>query len=530
MTHRPKPESRRATPGGPFGTDERLSELGNARRFARLVGRDVRYVAAWGRWLVWTDTHWRRDDLGVVERYAQHVVESLHMDAALEEDPGVRRALAKHALDSDSARAIRGLLTLARSQYGIPVAPEDLDRDAWLLNCLNGTLDLRTGTLRPHRREDFITRLVPVAYDPAAACTTFEAFLDRIFAGRDRLISFVQRMAGYSLTGETREQCFFVLHGPGANGKSTLVGALMGLFDAYAAQMAAETLLMRRGDVALVLNDLSTLEGKRLVAAVESDMGRRLAEALVKQLTGGDRLKVRRLYADAYEIAPTFKLWLSTNHKPTIGGRDLAIWRRVRLVPFNVTIPLDEQDPCLAEKLEAERPGILAWAVRGCLQWQRDGLGPPEEVRHATASYRAEEDALADFLVERCWMAPEARGTVADLYSAYGAWAKDSGETPMSKRDFCHGLDERGFPPGQDRTHAKARVRLGVRLRTPADPETRPDAADAADAADAKSRNCSLRARVAKSSRNQRPRASASADEPAEDSTSDCFDPPEEQP
>ncbi len=228
--------------------EERLSDLGNARRFARLVGRDVRYVPAWGQWLVWAETHWRRDELAAVERYAQHVIESIHRDAATETDHDRRKALARHALASDSAKAMRGMLALAQSQRGIALPPDAFDRDPWLLNCQNGTLELRTGHLRPHRRADLITRVVPVAFDPAASCPTFEAFLRRIFAERPGLIAFVQRAAGYALTGDTREQCFFVLHGTGANGKSTLVGALMSLFDAYAAQVAAETLLALKGE------------------------------------------------------------------------------------------------------------------------------------------------------------------------------------------------------------------------------------------------------------------------------------------
>jgi putative DNA primase/helicase len=468
------------TPSAAGLGEERLSDLGNARRFARLLGRDVRYIPAWGQWLVWDETHWRRDELAAVERYAQHIVESIHLDAATETDHDRRKALAKHALASDSARAIRGMLALAQSQFGIALPPDALDRDPWLLNCQNGTLELRTGTCRPHRREDLLTRCVPVAFDPAAACPTFETFLQRIFAGRPGLIAFVQRAAGYALTGDTREQCFFVLHGNGANGKSTLVGALMGLFDAYAAQVAAETLLARRSDVALILNDLATLEGKRLVAAVESDMGRRLAEALVKQLTGGDRLKVRRLYADAYEIQPTFKLWVSTNHKPTILGTDIAIWRRVRLVPFDVTIPVGEQNNRLPEKLEAERAGILAWAVRGCLAWQREGLGVPDEVRVATADYQAEMDTLGTFVGERCILDAQARTPIGDLYADYTEWAKEAGELPLTKRNFGDRLAEKGFPADREgKGKRRTRIRLGLRLRTSMDGDSETLSTDA---------------------------------------------------
>ncbi len=503
--------------------EERLSDLGNARRFARLVGLHVRYVPAWGSWLVWTGTHWQRDDLAAVERYAQHVVESMHMDAASEPDHDRRKALHKHALASDSIRAIRGMLALAQSQLGIALSPDALDPDPWLLNCQNGTLDLRTGMLRAHRREDLITKCVPVAYDPEAQCPIFEAFLQRIFADRHSLIAFVQRAAGYALTGATREQCFFVLHGTGANGKSTLVGALMGLFDSYAAQVAAETLLARRGDTALILNDLATLDGKRLVAAVESDMGRGLAEALVKQLTGGDRLKVRRLYADAYEIQPTFKLWLSTNHEPMIRGSDLAIWRRIRLIPFDVTIPLGEQDARLPEKLEAERAGILKWAVEGCLAWQHDGLGLPDEVRAATEGYRAEQDVIGDFLAERCIIDPKASVTMAGLYNDYTEWAKKAGESPLPKRDFGQRLDQQGFTADRSK---KSRLRRGLRLRTPMDA----DQGDAGDAGDADSDNFPYNEPSRESYRKQRHPASSVTHASPEDPTSDCFDPPESLP
>jgi len=495
--------------------DERLSDLGNARRFARLVGDEVRYVARWDQWLIWDGTHWRRDELGDVERLAQHVVESLHRDAAVEPNPERRKALARHALASDSARAIRGMLALAQSQRGLAIAPTDLDRDPWLLNVQNGTLELKTGRLRPHARDELISRLVPVAFDPDATCPIFETFLQRIFADRPSLVSFIQRAAGYALSGDTREQCFFLLHGKGSNGKSTLVGVLMDLFDSYAATVAAETLLARRGDLALIWNDLASLEGRRLVTAVEPDMGRRLAEAIVKQLTGGDRVKVKKLYNDVYEILPSFKVWLSTNHRPHIRGTDLAIWRRVRCIPFDVVIPDSEQDLGLRDKLEAERAGILAWAVRGCLAWQRDGLGPPDEVRVATAAYRAEQDVLGEFLAECCILEPGATEPLAALYKTYCDWAKDSGEPPLSKREFGQHLDERGCGPLR---HGKLRTRLrqGVRLRRLADPDE-PEA-DGRTQTDADSYNFSHVSPSRELLQKQRPRTQdASADPPSAD-------------
>lgn len=442
--------------------DEPVSELGNARRLVRLAGQDLRYVYPWTRWLVWDGACWAADRTGAVERLAKMVVESLDIEVATERDDARRLALRKHALASQGARAIRNMIALAQSELAVALPPEAFDRDPFLLNVQNGTLELRTGAVRPHRREDYITKLIPVAYDPAASCPTFDAFLARIFADRRGLIEYVQRLVGYTLTGDVREQCFFLLHGIGANGKTTLMQTVSDLLADYAATLAAETLLARKGDASLAMNDLATLQGVRFAGAVESDLGRRLAEALVKTITGGEPLKVKRLYADVFTIRPEFKLWLGTNHKPVIRGTDQAIWRRVRLIPFDVVIPDSEQDHLLMAKLEAERPGILRWAVEGCLAWQRDGLGTPEDVRRATAGYRGEMDVLGDFFADHCVIDPAAHVSAADLYARYTDWGKAAGEKPMSQQALAGRLVERGYVA--KRTN-RSRGWVGLRLR-----------------------------------------------------------------
>jgi putative DNA primase/helicase len=447
--------------------EERETELGLARRFVRLIGSNFRFVPATRTWLAWVETHWARAQGGEVERAAKYVVDSLFIEVMSEPDPDRKRVRAKFALAAQSARAIRNMLTLAETELEIALPPDALDRDGWLLNFQNGTLELRgTPRLRPHRREDLITKCLPVRYEPGAACPIFLAFLERIFEGNRDLIRFVQRAVGYSLVGAIFDQIILFCWGTGANGKSTLLHALAKLLGDYAATLAAETLLARKADPALAMNDLSTLQGARFVIAVESDMGRRLAEARVKQLTSVEPIKVKRLFADVYTIAPTFKIWIASNHKPRITGTDEAIWRRVKLIPFAVGIPDAEQDPTLGAKLEAEREGILAWAVQGCLDWQREGLAAPEKIREATAAYREQMDSMASFLAERCSVDTGATVTATELYDAFLDWSKRSGETPPPKQTFGLLLQERGFT--STRTN-RSRKWLGLRVLTPLD-------------------------------------------------------------
>jgi len=448
---------------------EHLTDLGNARRLARLYGADVRYVAGLEQYHIWSGAHWPPDDTRQIDRFAKVVPEEVYREAGYEEDEGRRTKLGRHALQSESARAIRAMTELLKSERAIIVPATALDRDPWLLNCQNGTIDLRTGDLREHRREDLITKLIPVDYDPAAACPHFQRFLEQILGGRVTLVRFVQKAIGYALTGSTSEQVFFILWGAGANGKSTLTRTIRTLLAGYAGTMAVESLLAKKGDPSSQgMIDLYSVQGARFLVTADSDMGRRLAEGLVKQLTGGESMKVKKLYSDLFEIEVQFKLFLSTNHRPVIRGVDRAIWRRIRLIPFDVVIPDDQQDHALLEKLQAERPGILRWAVEGCLAWQLEGLGMPDEVRLATAAYRGEMDILGDFLSERCVVDVFESVTAADLYTAYADWSKKAGEAHcLTKKALGLQLGERGFTKHK---LGGERGWLGLRLRTLTDP------------------------------------------------------------
>lgn len=435
-----------------------LTDLGNARRLVHRHGRNLRYCWLWRKWLVWDGKRWVKDDTGEVYRLAKETVSSIYQEAAAAPNDEARKELGKHATRSEAGARIKEMVDLARSD--VPVMPDELDASPDLLNTESGTIDLRTGELREHRREDLITKIAPTTYRPDAAAPTWEAFLERVLPGED-LRAFVQRTVGYSATGDTSEQCMFINHGGGANGKSTFQEAIAAALGDYAMRTPTEMLLAKRTDG--VPNDVARLKGARFVTASETEEEGRLAESRIRDLTGHDTITARFMKAEWFDFAPTHKLWLSTNHKPEIRGTDAAIWRRIRLVPWAVTIPPAEQDKKLPIALRHELAGILAWVVRGCLQWRREGLQAPDEVRKATGEYRAEMDVLAGFLVECCELDTGHWEYAKDLYECYKRWCDENGERPEPQRKFGGRLGERGFQ--RDRGGSRgAGIWRGVRL------------------------------------------------------------------
>jgi len=449
-----------------FGSNDRrnitafnLTDLGNAERLIYHHGHNLRYCWLWSKWLVWDGKRWMKDDSGEVYRLAKETVASIYQEAASATDEERRKALAKHAVRSEAGARIKEMVDLARSD--VPVMPDELDGDPDFLNCENGTIDLRTGELREHRREDLITKIAPVQYRPDAAAPAWEAFLERVLPSEE-LRGFVQRAAGYSATGDTSEQCMFINHGIGANGKSTFQEAISRTLGDYAMRAPTEMLLTRR--TGGIPNDVARLKGARFVSASETEEGRRLAESLIKDLTGQDTITARFMRAEFFDFRPTHKLWLSTNHKPEIRGTDNAIWRRIRLIPWSVAIPPAEQDKKLPATLRRELPGILAWIVRGCLEWRREGLRPPDEVRRATVEYRAEMDLLAGFIADCCKTGADHRAYASDLYKAYKLWCDDTGERHETQTKFGRRLTEKGYENGGKGGARGAAIRLGLVL------------------------------------------------------------------
>lgn len=417
------------------------TDLGNAERFVGAHGGDVRWCTEASRWMLWDGAKWCWDEgAHAAHRLAHRCVRSIFKEAENASDDQEAKAIASHAVASQSASRIEALLSQAKPYLNISM--DDLDRDVWLVNAGNGTLDLRTGTLREHLRGDLITKAVPFDYAPGAQAPRFMEFMEQVLPDPE-VRAFVQRYAGYSLTGSTAERVLAFLHGGGKNGKSTLVEALRETAGDYARNTTVETILSSRGG-SQIPNDVAALKGARLVSAAEPEKNRRMAESKVKNLTGSDTVTARFMRGEFFDFKPEFKLWISMNHKPIIIGTDDAIWDRIRLVPFNQRFA-DNPDTGLPAKLAGERAGIFAWMVRGALDWYENGLGCPEAVAAATEEYREEMDTLGDFLEARCVVDPNATAPASKLYEQYGMWCDDTGERKETQTAFGARLAERGF-------------------------------------------------------------------------------------
>lgn len=418
------------------------TDVGNGQRFADQHRHEARYVHAWGKWLAWDGTHWEIDGSGEIEKMAKATARAIPTESQ-DDDLDERKAAAAWAFKSESRARIEAALAMAQSEPGVHAAVEDLDADPWLLCCPNGTVDLRTGKIREHARADLITRQCPTKFDADAQAPLWMETLER-FLPDPEVRGFFRRWAGYALTGVIREHMLLVAWGAGQNGKSTILGALMHtLGSAFAAKAPSGLLVASRHEEHPTV--IADLFGRRLVVANETSMSARLAEERVKELTGGDRLRARRLYEDYWEFSPTAKFVIATNHKPTIRGTDKGIWRRIKLVPFEVVIDDALIDTDMPLRLESEASGILAWAVRGCLEWQRDGLGEPAAVMAATADYREEQDSLGQFVKELVAEMPGAKLKASRLYAAYVAWAEAAKEFVLSQTAFGRAIVARGF-------------------------------------------------------------------------------------
>ncbi|WP_231742452.1 DNA primase family protein [Polystyrenella longa] len=425
-------------PDCPVASDKGRTELANSRRFLRLFGDRCLYCHPWKKWLIWNQVRWEIDRSGAIRQLAKEMIDQLwHEVADCPDEDSI-----KFARDSAKNSGITALLKLAESE--VPIMPTDLDQNEWLLNCPNGTVDLRTGKLREHRKEDYITKLCPTNFNPESESYLWDQFLEQIFPD-EGLADFVQRLFGYTLTGSTVEHVLPIFWGKGANGKSTVLEVLMSVIGSDYASKAPQTMLVAsNGD--RHPTELADLFGKRLVVCTETEESRKLNEALVKELTGGDKIRARKMREDFWEFLPTHKLILCTNHKPVVAGTDNGIWRRLLLIPFSQTFSPDQQDKKLKEKLLALSEGILAWAVLGCVDWVNGGLQIPQLIDSATNEYRSDEDVLGQFIDDKCLTGAIAYKIKAgQLFKAFEEWCEESGQQTSTQKKFGQRLAEMGF-------------------------------------------------------------------------------------
>ena len=437
-----------------------LTDLGNAERFVSQHGVNLRYSAEREKWLVWNGKCWVWNDEAEVWSLAKGTVRRIYAEASQEDDDQRRAEVAKWAKSSESISKLKGMVELASKDSAIQVQMADLDRNPWVLNCSNGTIDLRTGTLHPHRREDLQTMIIDTPFDSCASAPIWEQFLNHVTANDPSLIQYLQKIIGYSLTGDTRAQCLFFLHGRGCNGKSTLVDVIHKLLGPYALK-ADISMFMSRDYSGGITEGLANLAGKRFVIASEIEDGQKLAVSLVKDITGCEPIRANRKYEHEIEFRPTFKLWLSGNHQPSIWDTTHSIWRRIKQIPFTVTIEDANRDDALPGKLEKEFPGILAWAIHGCLLWQKEGLAEPSCVLRATSEYRRDQDVLADFISDRCKLTPTVSVSKKALYDEYLKWCNEEGTKPVGQKTFGTRLKDRGI---LDRKSGSIRLWQGITI------------------------------------------------------------------
>ncbi|MDO9016662.1 MAG: phage/plasmid primase, P4 family [Deltaproteobacteria bacterium] len=440
------------------------TDVGNAERLAARHGADIRWCETWGHWLAWDGKHWKRDDSGEVTRRAVDAVRMIGAEASRCTREDDRKRLLAHAIKSESAGKITAMLQLLKAQPGISVGPEAFDTNPWLLNCANGSIDLRDGTLHPHLRADLCTKYSPVAFRPGAARPVFNAFLAKVQPDPE-VRAYLQRLAGYAATGTIRDHVLPIHYGTGGNGKGAFTNALLHALGTYASQVPNDLLMAKEREAHPT--DKATLRGLRFASCSETGKGKALDEAQVKLLTGGDPISARVMHGDFFTFFPTHTLWLSTNNRPRIRETSNGIWRRVALIPWTVEIPEAEQDHALGDKLRAEEEGVLDFIVEGAALWFRDGLRPPHAVQVATQEYRAESDWLTEYLSATCTKEPERPGGVAPmvlagaLYKAYQAWCEKAGKDPVSQTAFGRTMADVGW---EKKNRAGYPWYLGLRL------------------------------------------------------------------
>lgn len=421
-----------------------FTDMTNRDFFLKAFPNQIIYCKEWDKFLVWDKTNWTVDNYGKVEEMAVNFIRDMYRGVRYIQDRILAADFEKHIIKSESLRRIQAMIGLCKMTEQIKVRSDNLDTDNYLFNTKNCSINLTTYTAKDSEQNDFATKCSNVIYDPNAECPTWEKFLMQIFNNDYELIDYVQKAIGYSLSGDVSEQCLFIMWGCGANGKSTFLNTIQEILGDYSCSASTDSFMKKNGDQS---NDIARLRGMRLVTTSEVEQGEALSESLIKQITGEDELTARFLYGEYFSFRPTFKIFMATNHKPKIKGSDNGIWRRIKLIPFTVTIPPEQRDKNLGAKLKAEASGILNWMLRGYAKWKEEGLKDPAVVREANEEYRDDMDSVGAFIREclNVDATNQMRLPNKNIYEVYLKWTSENNESPLTQKGLATRLQEKGF-------------------------------------------------------------------------------------
>ncbi len=428
-----------------FVTGEmQFTDVTNCDYFLKAYGDIIRYCITWNKFLFWNGTNWDIDTRGRVAERCKKFVHKMYRGMRYITDRQLEAAFEKHLIKSESFRRIQALEGLLKISEEIKVEDFELDRDNYLFNVEGWTLNLKNGRSKVPNAKDLITKKSRFIYEKDADCPVWKMFLMQIFNKDLQLIRFIQKAMGYALSGDVSEQCLFILWGTGANGKSTFLNVMLELFGDYALSTGIETFMKKNSEQS---NDIARLKGMRLVTTSEIEQGRQISESLIKMVTGEDALTARFLYGEYFSFKPTFKIFMATNHKPKIRGADNGIWRRIKMIPFTVTIPPEQRDKNLTEKLIAENSGILNWLLKGYAMWKKEGLEEPPAVREANEEYRMDMDSVGTFVTDCLELDASLQWRLPTnmLYQTYIKWCNKNNERIMSQKWLGMRMSEKGF-------------------------------------------------------------------------------------
>ena len=422
-----------------------FTDITNCDYFLKAYGDSIRYCSKWKKFLLWNGTCWKIDDEDRVSAMYKSFIHEMYRVLRVITDIKLQSDFEKHIMRSENYKRILAAIGIMTMTESIRIKSDRMDLEHYLFNADKLTINLRTGECFSPDKEQLITQKSNFIYDKNAQCPIWNMFLKQIFNNDTELIRFVQKAMGYSLSGDMSEQCMFILYGNGANGKSTFLNVLEYLFGNYANAAGTETFMKKPSEQS---NDLARLKGARLVTTSEAEQGKTLSESLIKQITGGDKITARFLYGEFFDFNPTFKIFMATNHKPKIKGGDNGIWRRIKMIPFTVTIPPEKRDKHLTEKLIAENSGILNWLLQGYKLWEKEGLSnEPQAVSEAIAGYRDDMDSIQNFITD-CLEIDASQKCRLDntvLYTAYEKWCVRNNELKMSHKWLSTQMQEKGF-------------------------------------------------------------------------------------